>query len=229
MDPSLLLFSNTSGVDERSAVVGLPTHPQLSTPQGVATRWRRRRKRVLTFLGFGELGYEDERALVTLIETELAGYSPADTVVNTGTLITLGFRRGIADVYPVTKQMMFNTIGISPSIALHSPKRHALSAFVDEPLFIADDTWGGLLPSTGEPSQTLSALLSASDEVVAIGGGKHTAQELLAFLSNKTPVRFHALDMHHSTTRDWVERSHAHVSDFRGAAYHAWQAWRGAG
>jgi hypothetical protein len=228
MDRSVQLFAPVSRMDERAAVVGLPAHPRLWTPHGVATRWRCRGKRVLTFLGFGELGYQDERALVALIRQELSRHSPANTVVNTGTLITLGFRRGIADVYPVAKQMMFDTTGIFPSIALDSPKRHALSAFVDEPLFIADGTWGGLLPLTGEPSQTLSALLAASDEVVAIGGGKHTAQELLAFLSNKTPVRFYPLDMHHATTREWVKRSQADVRDYRGAAYHAWQVWRGA-
>lgn len=205
-------------------LVALPEHPRLLTDADVVALFREKRKRVVTFLGFGELGYEDDEELRRLCERELRRHAPDDTIINTGTLVTLGFRRGIADVYEIARRMRFATTGIHPSVSLRSEKPHALSMFVDETFFVEDDSWGGLQSLNATPSPTLRALLAISDEVVVMGGGKHTAQELQAFLQNRTPVRFHALDMHHSTSEAWVRQTDADVGDFRGAAYHAWMS-----
>jgi hypothetical protein len=186
-----------------------------------------KRKQVITFLGFGELGYENEDELVSITERELQSYSPEETIVNTGTLITVSFRRGIVDVYEIAKQMGFATTGIHPSVALHSPKAHALSPFVDEVFFVADESWGGIEHLTAAPSPTLSALIAVSNEVIVIGGGKHTAEEMQAFLMFNKPLRFYAADMHHATSREWTKSSKVNIGDFRGAAYHAWISRRG--
>jgi hypothetical protein len=181
-------------------------------------------KHVLTFLGFGELGYENEREFHATVARELASYAPANTIVNTGTLVTVGFRRGIADVYELAKRMGFNTTGVHPSIALTSSKQHSLSGCVDEVYFVRDETWGGFLRDGATPSPTLRALIAVTHEVVVIGGGKHTAEEMRGFTDCDKGVRFYAMDMHHATSRGWASESGVDVGDFRGAAYHAWMA-----
>jgi hypothetical protein len=210
-------------------LVTLPENPRLWTAREVVEVFNRKAKHVITFLGFGELGYEDEAELFRITEGELANYSSNGTIVNTGTLITIGFRRGIADVYEAAKDRGFATTGIHPSMALDSPKTHALSPFVDEVFFVVDDTWGGLLQKTTTPSPTLDTLIAVSDEVVVIGGGKHTAEEMAAFLMYKKPLRFYAMDMHHATSRKWTQSSGVDVGDFRGAAYYAWLSRQGNG
>jgi hypothetical protein len=200
----------------------LPRDARLWDERGLLDVFRSTGKHVLTFLGFGELGYEDEREFHTTVARELATYAPANTIVNTGTLVTVGFRRGIADVYELAKRMGFSTTGVHPSIALSSPKRHALSGWVDEVYFVRDESWGGLLRETAAPSPTLRALIAVTHDVVVIGGGKHTAEEMQAFSSCEKQPRFYPMDMHHATSRGWASESGIDVGDFRGAAYHAW-------
>jgi hypothetical protein len=188
---------------------------------------RDRGKRVVTFAGFGELGYQDEPSLLELCRMELGRYAPESTLVNTGTLITAGFRPGIALAYGVARELGFETSGIHPSVALGGGD-HSLSADVDRVYFVADDSWGGLLPD-GTPSPTLQALLAATDELIAIGGGEHTAQEIAAFLERDKRVRFHPAEMHHDTSRAWFSRRGVSIRDFAGAAQRAWQSRRRGG
>ena len=75
-------------------------------------------------------------------------------VQDAGTLITEGFRHGIADVYQYASESGFTTTGIHPSVALHYPKRHYLSPFVDQVFFVSDETWGGWLDQAGQRSPT---------------------------------------------------------------------------
>jgi hypothetical protein len=203
-------------------VVALPASPRLWTEDELVDVFRRSGKHVLTFLGFGELGYEDEAELNRIVVSELSRHAPESTIVNTGTLVTLGFRRGIADVYACAKRMGFATTGIHPSIALSSSKKHALSSWVDEVFFVPDDTWGGLLQESTTPSPTLRTLIAVTHEVVVIGGGKHTAEEMEAFSRSDKQPRFYAIDMHHATSRTWARSSGVDIGDFRGAAYRAW-------
>jgi hypothetical protein len=209
------------GIDD---VVALPASPRLWSEHELVEVFRRSGKHVLTFLGFGELGYEDESELYRITVGELSRYAPQSTIVNTGTLVTLGFQRGIADVYECARRMGFMTTGIHPSIALNSPKKHALSPWVDEVFFVVDDTWGGLMHESMTPSPTLRTLIAVTHEVVVIGGGKHTAEEMEAFSRSDKRPRFYAMDMHHATSRQWAGSSGVDIGDFRGAAYRAWVA-----
>ncbi len=178
-------------------------------------------KVVLTFAGFGELGYEDEERVREICSAELDRFHPRDTIVNTGTLITEGFRRGIALVYPLARARGFATAGVHPSVALTHPKRHRVSQGVDHIFFVDDPTWGGVL-ANGNVSDTLRVLLEVTDALAVIGGGQHTAQELQAFLGASKPVRFYSASMHRETALRWSAESGVAIDDFRGAAESVW-------
>jgi hypothetical protein len=180
-------------------------------------------KPVVTFGGFGELGYEDEAQVLERCSAELDRHDPARTLVATGTLLTEGFRSGIAMVYALAKARGFATAGIHPSVALHHPKRHAIAPGVDHVFMVDDPTWGGV-DEAGMPSSTLQVLLAVSDEFIVFGGGHHTAHELQAFLQAGKPVRFHDAPMHRATTERWCRDSGARIGDYRGAAFHVWRS-----
>src|SRR5262245_41680389 len=99
MEGELVKFQTFSTQQRIHDAVALPKNPRLWTEQEVVEVFKRTGKHVLTFLGFGELGYEDEPELLRITARELAHCDPNRTIVNTGTLITVGFRRGIVDVY----------------------------------------------------------------------------------------------------------------------------------
>lgn len=178
-------------------------------------------RRVVTFGGYGELGYEDEGAVLALARQELQGCDPARTVVATGTLITLGFQPGIALVYGLARSMGLATLGIHPSVALRQPERHAVAAGVAQVCFVDDVTWGGC-DAAGRPSATLQALLAVTDLFVAIGGGEHTAQELRCFRRAGKAVRVHPARMHGPTMERWTRAQGLPPRDLEGAAWRAW-------
>lgn len=194
-------------------------------PDELVRRVRALGRQVLTFGGYGELGYEDEAAVLALVRRELQRCDPRHTLVNTGTLITRGFREGIAIVYPLARAMGFSTMGVHPSVALVDRSRHRLADDVDLVHFVDDPTWGGC-DAHGQPSATLRALLGVTDLFVAVGGGEHTAQELQAFLQAGTPVRVHPARMHVATARRWAAASGTHIPSVDGAAWAAWCARR---
>ncbi|HWA76959.1 MAG TPA: hypothetical protein VG937_31710 [Polyangiaceae bacterium] len=200
----------------------LPERIGALQPAAAVAAVRRHGKRVVTFAGFGELGYQDEQRVLEICRVELERFESGTTLVNTGTLITLGFRPGITLVYQVACELGFDTVGIHPSVALAGGS-HSLSASVNHVYFVEDDSWGGLL-SNGRPSPTLEALLRATDELVAIGGGEHTAQEIRTFVEHEKVVRFHPAEMHHATSAAWFARRGVSNYDVRGAAQGVWQA-----
>src|SRR5271165_2424309 len=81
----------------------LPADPPIYESREIGEILRRKAKRVVTFLGFGELGYEDEARMRDIARGEMERHAPERTIVNTSTLITNGFRHGIADVYGIAK------------------------------------------------------------------------------------------------------------------------------
>jgi hypothetical protein len=208
-------------------LVPLPKCARLYRGAELISELRRRSKIFVTFLGFGELGYEDEDAMRLVVRRELETRSRADTIVNSGTLITAGFHSGIAEAYREAKAMGFATMGIHPSVALRDPSRHHLSPFVDETFFVEDDSWGGYLPGTRQPSPTLRVLVAVSDQVLAIGGGRHTADEMREFLHQGVPVRYHEAEMNHGVGVAWYRTRGITDIDFRGEAYLLWQSTRG--
>ncbi|MBN8509925.1 MAG: hypothetical protein J0L57_15105 [Burkholderiales bacterium] len=210
-----------AGTDLRALA---PTAPVLGVAEAVQAV-RAGGRSVLTFGGFGELGYDDEARVLDRCRAELDRHDPARTLVATGTLVTEGFRTGIAMVYVLAWARGFATVGIHPSVALHHPKRHTIAAGVDRVLFVDDPTWGGT-DEAGRPSNTLRVLLAVSDAFIVFGGGHHTAQELRAFLAAGKAVRFHDAPMHRATTERWCRASGVRIADYRGAAYHVWRRAR---
>jgi hypothetical protein len=196
--------------------------PVLNSSQ-VVQRFRDKGKWVITFLGFGELGYEEPSSIRQIAERLLAQRDPNVTIVNTGTLIRVGGLDGIASVYPIAKALGFETTGVHPSIALSHAQTHQVSPYVQEVYFVQDSTWGGYLPESGEPSPTLQTLLTITDECVVIGGDKHTADEMQAFRDQGTPVIFHAAQMNHHMTRQWAKDAGLELPNFDGAAYEVWR------
>lgn len=204
----------------------LPERPRVFQSADLISELERRDKDLVTFLGFGELGYEDVEAMRALVRQELGNHSRDRTVVNTGTIITTGFHTGIAEVYREAKAMGFETTGIHPSVALRDRSRYRLSPFVDETFFVEDDSWGGYLAGSREPSPTLRVLVAVSAEVLAIGGGRHTADELSEFLRQEVPVRFFEAEMNHGVAVWWYRTRGVVNIDFRGEARQLWQEER---
>lgn len=196
-------------------------------PAAAVERFAKAGLRVVTFAGFGELGYQDEAQVRRICEEELDRLSPSDAIINTGTLITQGFRRGITIVYELARSRGFMTTGVHPSVALTQPHRHDLAPGVDDVIFVSDATWGGFSPLGEVPSNTLTVLLAITDELIVVGGGEHTAQELRAFMRAGKVVRFHAAEMHHQVAERWSRDSGVRLPDRLGAAYHAWRQERG--
>jgi len=201
----------------------LPERSRVYQRSALVSELTRRAQSFVTFIGFGELGYEDEGAMRSVVRAELDARSRETTIVNTGTLIKAGFHAGIADVYREAKAMGFRTTGIHPSLALRDPGRYRLSPFVDEVFFVEDDSWGGCLEETGEPSPTLQVLVAVSGEVLAIGGGRHAADEVREFVRQGVPVRFHEAEMNHIVGRAWHATRGIDEVDFRGEAQLLWQ------
>ncbi len=204
----------------------LPPSPKVWKVETLVREFCKKKKKVITFIGFGELGYDDAGVFNRIVENELGRCDPQRDIVNTGTLITAGFENGITDVYQIAKRRGFITTGVHPSIALKSRSSYFLSAFVDQPYFVWDKTWGGYTEEgTLKPSATLRTLLSISDDVIAIGGGKYTAQEINAFKDHGKRVKYYAAEMNHHISDKWASERGEKIKDFRGEAFLTLNKW----
>lgn len=194
------------------------------SPTDVRRFFRSLGRKVILFAGFGELGYQEEGVVERIAQEVLGSWPPDKAVVACGTLLRRGGHDGIARVYAVAKTLGFETSGIHPSIALEFSATHQVSPHEDHVFFVEDATWGGFLDGGRRLSPTLHTILEVSDELVVIGGGKHAADELAAFLAQDKKVRFFAAEMNHQMAREWCVRAGVEISDFRGAAHEVWQA-----
>ena len=197
----------------------LPKKIKIWKSESLIKEFKGKKKKVITFLGFGELGYNEPRVFNQIVRNELSEFDPKKYLVNTGTLITSGFENGITDVYRIAKRMAFGTTGVHPSIALESRSSYFLSVYEDYPYFVLDNTWGGYLNVHIKPSETLRTLLSISDYVIAIGGGKYTAQEINAFKELGKHVKYYTAEMNHKISSKWAKERGEKIIDFRGEAY----------
>jgi len=200
----------------------LPGSPRVCSVDEVISLFRQRYRRVVTFLGYGELGYEDPGAFQTIARREIAAFDSQEVVINAATLVTFGFAHGIADIYEIARSQGFRTSGVYPSVSLGSAESHGLSGFVEDIYFIEDQTWGGYLEGSALASPTLTALTSVTDEVVAIGGGEHTAQEIQEFVKCGIPVRYYALEMNRAISSRWHQQRGGELPDYLGRAYRFW-------
>jgi hypothetical protein len=89
--------------------------------------------------------------------------------------------------------------------------------------FVDDATWGGLLPGS-IVSPTLSVILDVTDDLVVVGGGKHAADELLAFTRQRKAVRYFPAEMNRRVSEEWSLRSGVVIDSVQGAAFHVWSA-----
>jgi hypothetical protein len=182
------------------------------------------RAHVVCFSGYGELGYQQDGVVKEVAAGVLADWAPRDLIVLTGTLLRTGGQDGIAAVYEFARERGIRTAGIHPSAAQRFWETHRVSPWCDDVFFVEDGSWGGYLEGGSQPSPTLRVHLSVADELVVIGGGKHAADELKAFVEHGRRVRYFAAQMHHLTTQEWARGAGAEIRDLRGAAHGAWES-----
>jgi hypothetical protein len=188
--------------------------PQLvrdATPAQVQRVFKEQKKTVLTFMGYSGAGYEDPAALLEAASQVLDKYSPSRTVVNIGATA-----EGIGAVYELAAQRGFATTGIVSTQARANAV--ALSPCVQQVFYVEDSTWGGALPGGQGLAPTSLAMVSASQAVVAIGGGEVTRDEFLAARRAGKKTRFIAADMNHQAAIDKaLKKGLPPPTDFRGA------------
>jgi len=173
--------------------------PRLATPEEIRQWVAGRHKHVLTFLGYSGAGYEDPEQLLADAEAVLAGHDPARVIVNVGATAI-----GIGAVYVPARRRGFETLGIVSSRALKGNGRW--SPAVDHVFVIEDDTWGGT-DADGRLHPTSSAIVAASDELVAIGGGDIARAELWAGRQAGKPCRFIPAEFDHNLALRWANQS----------------------
>jgi hypothetical protein len=149
-------------------------------------------KKVVLLMGYAELGYQDEAAMLKAVRSKLSELDPATHVVCSGATA-----QGIGKAYQVAKDMGFETIGIVSTLALSSAG--SFSPFVDRIYIVNDNQWGGYIPGTHLAAPTTRAFLEVADIVLAIGGGNNTAA-LLSIATKQYPdikLTFVPADMNH--------------------------------
>ena len=195
----------------------------LTAPADIRRFFAARGQHVVSFAGFGELGYEEEGIVERIVPQVVGGRAPRDVIVNCGTLLRAGGQDGIGRVYAVASRLGIDTSGIHPGVALNFADTHYVSPYEDHAFFVDDASWGGFLDD-GRVSPTLQVILDVSDELVVIGGGKHAADELRAFHERGRHVRYFPAEMHARTTREWCARAGVEIGDLRGAAFAVWRS-----
>jgi len=194
----------------------------VSTREEIVREVRRENKYVLYLAGYAELGYEQRERADKLISDLLRDFSPAEALVLGGTLLRTGGQEGIACAYRIARAHGFETAGLHSSIAMKFHDTHRVSPLCQNSFFVRDQRWGGLTDD-GRYSPTLALLLELSDEMVAIGGGWHTADELTAFACERKKIRYFPAEMNHRAADEWCEREGIPTLDYRGAALEVWE------
>jgi hypothetical protein len=174
-------------------------------------------RRVVTFAGFSGGGYEDPVRVSKLLSDLLAEFDPETVIVCSGATAD-----GIGAVYPIAKARGFATIGIVSAIAETDHAR--FSDAVDTVYVIEDKDWGGRR-GDGTLSPTSIAMVSAADEIVAIGGGDIARDEIEAAMAAEKPVRYVAADMNHAAAFAKARvRGEAAPRDFKGPVDHMFRS-----
>src|SRR5262249_35904212 len=141
-------------------------------PNDVVAAIRANGKKVVTFIGYSGLEYEDKAAMLSAVRKALAGYDPKKTIVNMGATPD-----GIGAAYEVAKELGFETTGI---VSSQAKEYGGLSKSMDRGFYVEDPTWGGFNKEAGQLNPTSAAMVAASDDVIAIGGGEVGRDEMLA-------------------------------------------------
>ena len=166
--------------------------------------------RVLTFLGYSGAGYEDADAMLAQADRVLGRLDVDKTIVNIGATAA-----GIGAVYEKAKERGFKTAGIVSSQA--RDQEVPLAECVDYVFYVTDRTWGGYDKEQRKLSPTSEAMVTASDELVAIGGGDVARDELLEARRRGKKITFIPADMNHDVARNKAPQA-PEPRDFRGSA-----------
>jgi hypothetical protein len=166
--------------------------------------------RVLTFLGYSGAGYQDADAMLAQADRVLRQLDADETVVNIGATAS-----GIGAVYEKAKERGFKTSGIVSSQARDQDV--PLATCVDYVFYVTDRTWGGYDKEQRKLSPTSEAMVTASDELVAIGGGDVARDELLEARRRGKKITFIPADMNHEVARKKAPQA-PEPRDFRGSA-----------
>jgi hypothetical protein len=170
-------------------------------------------RRIVTFAGFSGGGYEDPMRVSNLLADFLAELDHGSVIVCSGATAD-----GIGAVYPIARVRGFATIGIVSAVA--EAEHACLSDAVDTIYVIEDKDWGGRR-SDGTLSPTSAAMVAAADEIIAIGGGDITCDEIEAAIAAHKPVRYVAADMNHAAAREKARRKgEPDPEDFKGPVHH---------
>jgi len=184
----------------------------VTDPNQAVDAIRSKGHRIVTFMGFSGGGYEDPERVSDLLRGFLAGLDPRSVTVCSGATAD-----GIGAVYPIAKTLGFATIGIVSSLAESEHAR--LSDTVNKIYVIGDKNWGGLR-NDGTLSPTSVAMVDASDEIIAIGGGDIACDEIKAAIAAKKPVRFAAAEMNHAAAIEKARRKgETPPEEFQGPVY----------
>lgn len=146
-------------------------------------------KKVVTLLGYS-MDYEDNKAMLKIVESVLSKYDPDTYLINIG-----GTKGGIGGAYPIAKSMGFVTTAIVSTLAIEW--LGDISASVDHICFLADDQWGGRLPDSTQLSPTSQAMVDCTDIFIGIGGGIIGRDEMVAGRDQGKLVYFYPAERSH--------------------------------
>jgi hypothetical protein len=195
-----------------ASTAGLRNIVRSANADAAITRIRESGRTVVTFMGFSGAGYEDALAVERVIAKVLDDLGPTSVLICAGAT-----PEGIGAVYPLAKQRGFTTIGVVSAIAEKEGAK--FSQDVDTVFVIADDTWGGL-NADGKLSPTSYAIVGATDEIIAIGGGEIARDEIAAARAMGKKVRYIVADMNHAVAiRKAKEKRQPESVDFRGPVH----------
>ena len=102
------------------------------------------KKKFVTFLGYSS-EYANPENLTKQIKRALSDFDPKSDLIMAGATV-----QGIGSVYPIAKEMGFETAGIVSSLAHHSQN---ISPFADFVFYILSEQWGGYQSLNGEETQ----------------------------------------------------------------------------
>lgn len=190
---------------------GTSTHIKASDPlivqDAVRSAWSHNKK-VLVFMGYSALQYENEEKMLHKAREILSQHKPEEWVVCIGAT-----DEGIGKVYEVARELGFKTIGIVSTLALTYSGKY--SKFVDDIYIVNDHRWGGYIKGTANPTDVTRAFEMVADKIVCLGGGTNTAVliEVWKALGSKRPLEFYRFDMNHAIAKK------AMIKNTAGAAY----------
>ncbi|MET1084995.1 MAG: hypothetical protein ABWY12_18405 [Burkholderiales bacterium] len=183
-----------------------------ATPEKIRAFFKGKKMKVLTFVGYSGAEYENKTAMLDHAAGILDRFDPKQTIVNIGATA-----EGIGAVYETAKRKEFLTAGIVSTQAKENNVE--LSPCVDVVFYVKDATWGGIVPGTKQLSPTSTAMVEASDVMVAIGGGEVARDELTAARRSGRKVEFIPAEMNHEIARQKaLKKGQSAPTDFRGAA-----------